>query len=251
MKITSENYVEEALRTDSFYNGSVEKRCNSASRLIHASLGIATEAGEFVDCVKKRVFYGKDFDRINAIEELGDLLWYIAVASDELNTSFEEIMTVNIEKLKARYPEKFTEENAIERDLKVERKILDKAEKHECKCKSKPNEFADEDYFHNRINCKILKAEELTEGVSKRGQEWLKFSAEVFSHIEEYCVPQYGDAPNDQISEWTIADCLKAVNKRIARHGRNSRPGQEELDFLKMAHEVCIAWNKFLLTKGA
>ena len=232
MKITSENYVEEALRTDSFYNGSVEKRCNSASRLIHASLGIATEAGEFVDCVKKRVFYGKDFDRINAIEELGDLLWYIAVASDELNTSFEEIMTVNIEKLKARYPEKFTEENAIERNLKVERKILDKADKHECKCK-------------------ILKAEELTEGVSKRGQEWLKFSAEVFSHIEEYCVPQYGDAPNDQISEWTIADCLKAVNKRIARHGRNSRPGQEELDFLKMAHEVCIAWNKFLLTKGA
>jgi len=80
---------------------------------------------------------------------------------------------------------------------------------------------------------------------SQRGKDWLKFAAEVLTHIEQYTVPQYGDVGEDQITEWTIEDCLKAVQKRVSRYGRQSREGQQELDFLKMAHEVQIGWAKY------
>ncbi len=89
-------------------------------------MGLTTEAGEFVDMLKKHIFYGKPIDYVNAKEEIGDTLWYTALAIDVLETTMNEVMTVNIDKLKARYPEKFTEFNAENRDLVTERKILEK-----------------------------------------------------------------------------------------------------------------------------
>ena len=47
-------------------------------RLFHGVLGLATESGEIADNVKKHLFYGKDADEPNLIEELGDILWYVA-----------------------------------------------------------------------------------------------------------------------------------------------------------------------------
>jgi NTP pyrophosphatase (non-canonical NTP hydrolase) len=89
-------------------------------------MGMATEAGEFLDMLKKHIFYGKPMDFVNAKEEIGDQMWYAGLAVDVLQTTFNEVLTVNIDKLKARYPEKFTEEAAINRDLNTERSILER-----------------------------------------------------------------------------------------------------------------------------
>lgn len=94
-------------------------------RLLHAMVGLCTESGEFQDTIKKHIFYGKEIDKINLVEELGDLMWYMAVACDELGVSFEEVMEKNVAKLSARYKGKFSEEKADKRDLDTERKALE------------------------------------------------------------------------------------------------------------------------------
>jgi NTP pyrophosphatase (non-canonical NTP hydrolase) len=93
--------------------------------LIHASMGLVTEAGEFQDMLKKHLYYGRELDEVNLKEEIGDMLWYCAIALEALDADFESVMQTNINKLRARYPEKFTEENANTRDLDRERKILE------------------------------------------------------------------------------------------------------------------------------
>lgn len=94
-------------------------------RLLHAAMGLCTESGEFMDMMKKHILYGKELDEINLKEELGDLEWYVALALDELKTTFGIIFETNIAKLRARYPNKFTEKDAINRDLDKERSILE------------------------------------------------------------------------------------------------------------------------------
>lgn len=123
------NYIELALKTETKDYETIAKRYTpSMARLMHAASGLTTESGELLDMLKKHLNYGKDFDKPNAIEELGDLCWYLAIACDELGVSFEEIMTININKLKARYGEKFSSDKAINRDLETERKILEGGE---------------------------------------------------------------------------------------------------------------------------
>ena len=95
-------------------------------RLLHAGIGLATESGEFLDTIKKSVFYGRDLDEVNLKEELGDILWYVAVAMDVLGTDFETEMKRNIEKLQLRYGEKFTQDQEQNRDLDSERALLEK-----------------------------------------------------------------------------------------------------------------------------
>jgi len=94
--------------------------------LLHASMGLVTEAGEFQDMLKKHLYYGRELDEINLKEEIGDVLWYCAIALNALGTDFETVMQTNIDKLRARFPEKFTEDNANSRDLDKEREILEK-----------------------------------------------------------------------------------------------------------------------------
>lgn len=124
-----QQFITDSLRTEShkFY----DFPSNSRERLIHAAFGMQTESAEFTDALKKSLFYGKPLDTTNLKEELGDLLWYVALAMDELNTSFEIETTRVINKLKLRYPEKFTEHLAEHRDLSAERTLLEKD--HSCK----------------------------------------------------------------------------------------------------------------------
>ncbi len=95
-------------------------------RLLHASLGISSEAGELADALKRCFYYGQEMDHTNVIEELGDCLWYIALACNALGVDMSTVMKKNIAKLKARYPDKFTEYEAAEdnRDRQTERNIL-------------------------------------------------------------------------------------------------------------------------------
>jgi NTP pyrophosphatase (non-canonical NTP hydrolase) len=94
-------------------------------RLNHAAQGMATEVGEFTDVLKRWLHYATPRDEVNMAEELGDQMWYIAEACNALGVDLGTVMTKNIEKLRARYPEKFTEFDAQNRNLDVERKILE------------------------------------------------------------------------------------------------------------------------------
>lgn len=87
-------------------------------------------------------------------------------------------------------------------------------------------------------------------GLSNRAKQWQRFSDIVLQHIEEYTVPQYGDEPDDQIEDWSAKECVRAIGKRCARHGSNSRDGQELLDIKKMAHESCLAYFKLEKENG-
>jgi NTP pyrophosphatase (non-canonical NTP hydrolase) len=83
--------------------------------MIHATLGIMSEGGELTTMVKAYAIYGKPFDRENAAEELGDLLWYIALAARVVGVSLGEIAQQNIEKLRKRYPDKYSDQAALAR----------------------------------------------------------------------------------------------------------------------------------------
>lgn len=94
-------------------------------RLLHVAMGLCTEAGEFVDQLKKHIFYGKPLDTVNLIEELGDSSWYERIGVDALEIGYLDMLERNIAKLRARFPEKFSEERAQTRDLVKERVILE------------------------------------------------------------------------------------------------------------------------------
>ena len=121
-----DNFIEEALRTESSLNPLSETYEEKSARLLHAAIGLVTESGEFIDALKKFLFYGRPLDLVNLKEELGDILWYAAVAMSALDTTFEEEMDRVIRKLRTRYPEKFTTDAANNRDLFSEREELEK-----------------------------------------------------------------------------------------------------------------------------
>ena len=129
------NYIEDAIKTEPSYEDVIGRFTERTARLKHAADGMCTESGEFLDTLKKYMYYGKPIDEVNLVEELGDMLWYIAIAADTLGVTFEQIQTININKLKARYPNKFTSSDAINRDLDTERKILENGlDTGSCSC---------------------------------------------------------------------------------------------------------------------
>ena len=90
----------------------------------HMLFGMMTELGELVDTYKKHYAYGKNLDMINIMEEMGDIMWYWAGLCTITGINPEYALHVNIKKLEARYPEKFTEDLAVNRDVEKEREIL-------------------------------------------------------------------------------------------------------------------------------
>ena len=106
-------------------NQSNKQDLNIDPRLFHAIIGIATESTELVEAIITAITAGDDIDHVNVQEELGDLNWYQAIAVDASGADWDAILETNIAKLRARYPEKFTAESAINRNLHVERQILE------------------------------------------------------------------------------------------------------------------------------
>jgi NTP pyrophosphatase (non-canonical NTP hydrolase) len=126
--ISSNTYVKEVLRTESVDMAEIFHRIQDPQtmRLLHAAMGFSTEAGEFMDILKKHIFYGKPLDFPNAREEVGDLFWYAGIAIDVLQTTMKEVLTANIEKLRQRYPEKFTSDAALNRNVDAEIEMMTK-----------------------------------------------------------------------------------------------------------------------------
>jgi len=93
-------------------------------RLMTAAFGVSAEAGELAEIIKKIFLQGKPYNEENIIhmkKEAGDILWYMSQLCIALDTTFEELMEINYQKLSARYPEGTFDihrsENRVEGDL--------------------------------------------------------------------------------------------------------------------------------------
>ena len=93
-------------------------------RLLTAALGLSAEAGEFTEVVKKIILQGKPYNEDNVFHmkrELGDICWDLAQACMALDTTFDEVIEMNVDKLKARYPggefDVHKSENRVQGDL--------------------------------------------------------------------------------------------------------------------------------------
>ena len=85
----------------------LEKQGFPTERLLTAAVGMSAEAGEFTEVVKKIIFQGKPVNEENLFHlkrELGDIMWYVAQACMGLDTTIDEIIEMNVDKLKSRYP---------------------------------------------------------------------------------------------------------------------------------------------------
>ncbi len=109
------------------YQDYVEKLASPQSvetekdRLLTSALGLAGEAGECADLVKKHIYHGKEFKREDFIKELSDVMWYMAFACNTLGITIQDVIDVNVEKLNSRYKDgKFTlEEFKAKEDAKL------------------------------------------------------------------------------------------------------------------------------------
>ena len=98
----SQNYAHFAARLFE-----LERSGFPTQRLLTAAVGMSAEAGEFTEVVKKIVFQGKPVNEDNIFHlkrELGDIMWYVAQACIGLNIPLEEVIEMNVDKLKSRYP---------------------------------------------------------------------------------------------------------------------------------------------------
>lgn len=109
--MNANDYQKDALRTA----GVDTDASNKNMKLIYCALGLSGEAGEFTDTVKKAQFHGHIVGYSELVKELGDALWYIAVAANALGVTLSEVMQVNIDKLKKRYPNGFSSEDSVKR----------------------------------------------------------------------------------------------------------------------------------------
>src|ERR1044071_6586880 len=94
--MTLDDYHRAALRT---LNPALDER----DRLLDASAGLAEEAAEVLGLIRKRVFQGKEVDQSRLTEELGDVLWCLAVTADSLGVSLSTVAAANQEKLARRH----------------------------------------------------------------------------------------------------------------------------------------------------
>lgn len=83
--------------------------------MMNAALGLCGESGEVADIVKKFRFQGHDLDFEHIAKELGDVAWYLAVGAYSIGYDLEKILQMNVDKLKARYPDGFSNDRSLHR----------------------------------------------------------------------------------------------------------------------------------------
>ena len=84
--------------------------------LVNSVMGLCGESGEAVDLVKKHLFQGHALDKEKFVKELGDIAWYLAEAATAVGVSLGDVLEMNIDKLKKRYPEGFDSEKSVNRE---------------------------------------------------------------------------------------------------------------------------------------
>jgi NTP pyrophosphatase (non-canonical NTP hydrolase) len=106
--MTLEDYKNDCLRT-------LPKNLYRGEQLLQGLVGATTEAAEALDIHKKTVWQDHPFDREHLLSELGDAMFYITIAADALDSSIMEIIELNVEKRRKRYPNGFSTKDSIER----------------------------------------------------------------------------------------------------------------------------------------
>lgn len=106
--MTGNEYQELAMRTCNIPYG------DRQGMFIHATTGLASEAGEFAGLLQK-TYQGHEYNREHALRELGDCCWMIAEACTALDVTMEEVMQGNIDKLRKRFPDGFDPERSLHR----------------------------------------------------------------------------------------------------------------------------------------
>ena len=106
--MTPNEYQKEALRTASGMS-------KEYPRILNGLMGLNGEAGECIDILKKTEFQGHAFDPMKMVDELGDVLWYVAQLATGLGVTLEYVAQHNVDKLLARYPDGFDSEKSIHR----------------------------------------------------------------------------------------------------------------------------------------
>lgn len=96
------------------------KPMDTQGQLLHATIGLATECGELADTVKRHWAYEQKFDEYNAVEEIGDCLFYLTMALNAMGVPLRTALAVNTGKLVKRYPNGYTNTDAILRADKGE-----------------------------------------------------------------------------------------------------------------------------------
>lgn len=105
-----ENYYQ-----DKDDNMLLERDGKDIGGVFNACLGLSGEVGELNDMIKKWIFHEKPLDEEHAKREMGDVLWYVAMMCESFGWDLDEIMQMNVDKLKARYPQGFSVELANNR----------------------------------------------------------------------------------------------------------------------------------------
>lgn len=115
MRTNDENATKRLLNltlSDTTENGIEE----DTGAVLNACLGLSGEVGEFNDMIKKWIFHEKELDEEHLKKECGDIMWYIAMMCHAFRWDLDEIMQMNIDKLKMRYPEGFDTAKANNRE---------------------------------------------------------------------------------------------------------------------------------------
>ena len=107
--MTINEYQNAALRT------AQTDKLTASELLLNSALGLCGESGEVADIIKKHRFQGHDLDLDHVAKELGDISWYLAVGAYSIGYDLETILQMNVDKLKARYPNGFSTDRSLHR----------------------------------------------------------------------------------------------------------------------------------------
>lgn len=110
--MTPNEYQKEALRTASGMS-------KEYPRILNGLMGLNGEAGECIDILKKHLYQGHAFDSEHMAKELGDVAWYLAISAEAIGYDLETIFQMNIDKLRARYPDGFDAYHSLHRRVKL------------------------------------------------------------------------------------------------------------------------------------
>lgn len=103
------------IQYDVFVSNLTKQMGSPTLNLLHAAVGMSGESGEVLDMVKKHWVYGKELDKDKLVLELGDTMYYLQAAANEIGVSLDEIVRRNMEKLTKRFGSTYSDQAAIER----------------------------------------------------------------------------------------------------------------------------------------
>ena len=108
--MNADEYRQLALRMDSALKS--ESVGRETRRLAQGLMGLYRESGEAIDILKRMLFQGHELDKKRLVQELGDVAWYLAASADALGYRLDDIILMNIDRLRAQYPNGFDEKQS-------------------------------------------------------------------------------------------------------------------------------------------